>query len=180
MLTEVGNKRSVQSTLKIWSLLEGQEVPTVVSNQQFTVRSLAFQPSGPLLAIGLAGPSEPNAMSMYLSLGNTTVPVEKTGHDLLIWDQNRNAVTPIEDESRLANALAFSPDGEILAAGSLDPGEFLSTLSLWEPKSGHKIDFLCLPRLALQTISVSEAKTKCSVPTRTEPFGFGRFGHGRS
>jgi WD40 repeat protein len=99
---------------EVW-LREGSSTPRILRVPSESTYALAFAPNGRLLVVG----------------GGTT---GKNGRgDLWLWDvRAARSLFPLVGHSGLVAALAFSPDGRVLATG--DAG---GNLRLWEVASGR-------------------------------------------
>ncbi|HLO83496.1 MAG TPA: serine/threonine-protein kinase [Nostocaceae cyanobacterium] len=115
---------SWDKTIKIWDVKTGQEISTLTGHQ-LKIHAIAFSPQGNILASG----SSDRTIRLW-SLQNFTNPELKNhpGHKLL---------GTLAGHTWAVLAVAFSPDGQILATGSDD-----NTIKLWEVNTGQLISTL--------------------------------------
>ena len=131
---------SENGTIRLWDADTGQQLETYKGHTD-AVNSIAFSPDGKTLASG----------SGEWGLGKDTT--------IRLWDvpsdrHRRNggggtwqrlarlfglgkASEVLKGHGRVVNAVAFSPDGEIIASGSDD-----STIRLWDPHNGMHLETL--------------------------------------
>lgn len=103
---------SFDGTARIWNLDTGKELAVLEHNKSF-VRSVAFSADGSLLATGIG---DNVAMISKDSWGKVSIWDVKTGKSLFTLPVPSRVLT-----------VAFSPDGQNLAAGTAD-----GTVWLWE------------------------------------------------
>jgi WD40 repeat protein len=101
---------------------------TFLQGHDADVMAVAFAPNGSLFAS--VGPT-----------AFTTVPVERA-NAILVWDRNTVSQTQVlSGHAARVNALAFSPDGTLLASGSgaIDPNSAQDfTVRLWDVATGEQ------------------------------------------
>lgn len=107
--------------IKLWEVTTGREVLTLVG-QADLVMSLAFSPDGKLLA---SGSCKRNPLSDEC-LGQIKLWEVTTGHNVLTLTGHNGYV----------RAVAFSPDGLLLASGSSD------TIGIWNVGTGQNVRML--------------------------------------
>jgi WD40 repeat protein len=104
------------------------------------VAALAFSPDGRLLAV--CGGSFREFSDIFDTISDLTREVTGPGR-LKVWDVNTGALTHDMVGHSDASAVAFSPDGNLLAsAGSwLSPGgdNYGTGVILWNPQTGEKL-----------------------------------------
>jgi eukaryotic-like serine/threonine-protein kinase len=99
--------------IKLWDPATGQELITLYSPDHNPIWSLAFSPDGKYLVAAEGG---------LEALG------VETGHLLTVWDvSSRQLLKTLVGHSSDVRAIAFSPDGKLLASGSFD-----DTIKLWD------------------------------------------------
>src|SRR5207244_1231737 len=99
----------------LWDLKEGKAVRTIDGNENRFVPALAFSPDGETLV----------ASSFFNALTNA---------QLKLWDTTTGRErAQLGGHTRVALALACSPDGQVLASGSLD-----GTVRLWDAATGQE------------------------------------------
>jgi WD40 repeat protein len=115
---------SWDKTIKIWDVNTGAEISTLTGHQ-LKINSIAFSPQGNILASG----SSDRTIRLW-QLQNLTNP-EFKNHPC-----NRLLGT-LSGHTWAVLAVAFSPDGQILASGSDD-----NTIKLWDVNTGQLISTL--------------------------------------
>ena len=147
---------SEDNTIKLWQPSTGKEIRTLTGHS-YSVNSIAFSPDGQLLASG----SSDNTIKLWQpSTGKETLTL--TGHSNLgqthlnsrflfrsgfheFISINTKWLKPLlsgqfKNKMRLpchfdsVRSVTFSPDGQILASGSLD-----NTIKLWQQVTGEEI-----------------------------------------
>src|SRR5207302_11306958 len=91
-----------------WALPRGEKRPPIKEATGFTIHCLAFSGDGRRLAVG------------------------SSGGEVTIWDrQKQRSLVPCHGSSWDVYALAFSPDGTLLASGGRNP------IELWDAATGR-------------------------------------------
>jgi WD40 repeat protein len=126
---------SVDKTIKLWDVATGREVRTLSGHTSW-VTSVAFSPDGRLLASCSCGKVENyNCVQGEIKLWEVASGREVrtlTGHTDWVW------------------SVAFSPDGRLLASGSLD-----KTIKLWDVASGRLVRTLSGHTNAVTSVAFS-------------------------
>jgi WD40 repeat protein len=145
------DSRSGKDTVNVWDLAGAKETATL-SGHTATVLSVAFSPDGRTLASGaadntvklwdVAGPREITTLRGHTGWVNT-VAISPDGRtlasgavELKLWDLPGGTENPFQPPGQPPQALAFSPDGIILAVSS--GGGTYTTISLWQLGAGRK------------------------------------------
>ena len=106
--------------IKLWDTTTNKEIVTLHSTYQNIIWSLSFSPDGKYLAAAEGGME---------ALGNVT------GHLVTVWDvSSRQIVTTLQGHTNDVRAVAFSPDGKLLASGSYD-----NTMKFWNVATWQEI-----------------------------------------
>jgi WD40 repeat protein len=108
----------------------GQELRTLKTQFSVSVYSMAWSPDGRRLA------SAHWAMKRAFTdpKAAETVSIDDITFSIKLWDaQTGNELNSLPGHSNFVNALAFSPDGRLLASGSFD-----STIKLWDTATGRE------------------------------------------
>ena len=106
--------------IKLWNAATGAEIATLRSANQNIIWLLSFSPDGKYLVAGEGG---------------LEVLTIETGHVLTVWDvSSRQLVKTLLGHASDVRAIAFSPDGKLLASGSYD-----DTIKLWDATTWEEI-----------------------------------------
>jgi WD40 repeat protein/tetratricopeptide (TPR) repeat protein len=116
--------------VKLWDVASGQErAAFTTSNRVYT---LAFSPDGSLLAAGSGRFQAVGDVQTDLVRHGALVPVQG---EVKLWDVAAGKERDTLGKHRAGvRALAFSPDGRLLATGSLD-----GSLKLWDVAAGREL-----------------------------------------
>ncbi len=112
--------RSVISMVEFWRVADGTLVRILYPAQWEYASRMALSPDGTLLAIG----------GSYSESGRTVAGIE-------LWRLTDNTLLHTLSEDYHVFALAFSPDGRLLASSSYDPA-----VKLWDVVSGQLVQRL--------------------------------------
>ena len=152
--------------IKLWDSATGQELITLYSPDHNLIWSLAFSPDGKYLVAAEGG------------LEALTI---NTGHVLTVWDvSSRQLVKTLPGHASDVRAIAFSPDGKILASGSFDDTIKLWDVTTWQTIATlktHKVHSIAFSpdgkRLASggrdKTIKIWDVATRQELCTLTTP-----------
>jgi WD40 repeat protein len=125
----------VRGEIKLWDVASGREVRTLTGHT-FYVRSVAFSPDGRLLASGSC--SKYSSPSGYCIQG-----------DIKLWEvASGSEVRTLTGHEDWVNSVAFSPDGRLLASGSV-------AIKLWEVASGSEVRTLSGHTWAVNSVAFS-------------------------
>jgi len=143
-----------------WPLTGGRAKSGTLGGTEEAVSEVAFSPDGNFTAwsdgwvliqrAGTAAPvrfpiarASPNHQVMSLAYSPDGRKLASGGFDgtLALWDVNsRQLVWPAARAHRMSvEALAFSPDGKILAAAAQSTADFDDTVRLWDTDSGREL-----------------------------------------
>jgi WD40 repeat protein/uncharacterized caspase-like protein len=118
--------------VRIWDGENGSNMRVIVPSLGASVRSIAFSPDSQWLAIGTNFQKEfadfPDSIKKQLGI-EETVPTIK-----IYAVQTSKLVRTIRAHEEGIYALAFSPDGKIIASGSVD-----KAIKLWDSETGAEL-----------------------------------------
>lgn len=139
-------ERATEGDIRIWNVKTGQLVRTIQAHTG-SVRALAINPQGNLLI------SATETGRVYTTLMDSAAKKYETIKILdpiRIWDwKNGRLVRELEGVASTVRSLAFSPDGNLLAAGSYD-----KTIRVWNTASWQLIGTQNVPE-AVMSLSFS-------------------------
>jgi len=118
---------SIDSTIRIWDTLIGEETMILLHNGDAVVNSVAFSPSGESIASGTS-----SGVYIWTNLTSQPTSLQLNGH------------------LRAVLSVKFSPDGSILASGSED-----RSIRLWTAETGKHIAALNGHDRAVNSIAFS-------------------------
>jgi WD40 repeat protein/tRNA A-37 threonylcarbamoyl transferase component Bud32 len=134
--------------IKLWDAATGQELITLYSPNHNLIWSLAFSPDGKYLVA---------------AEGGLEALVIETGHVLTVWDvSSRQLLKTLAGHSSDVRAIAFSPDGKLLASGSFDDTIKLWDVTTWEEVATlktHKVQGLAFSPDGKRLVSGGRDKT---------------------
>ncbi len=118
--------------VRIWDGENGSNMRVITPSFGASVRSIAFSPDSRWIVVGSSFQKEfaefPDSIKKQLGI-EETVPTIKV-YEL----QTGNLVRVIKAHEDSINALAFSPDGKIIASGSVD-----KNIKLWDTETGTEL-----------------------------------------
>ena len=121
-------------TVKFWKMPSGKLIKHLKNRRFRNVRALSFSPDGGIFAAGL------DNMLHLFEIQSGLIKLQKGHINWFLAPFNPKLVKTLNGHSDIIKALSFSPDGRILASGSLD-----QTIKLWEIPSGKFITCLFDP-----------------------------------
>ncbi|WP_327009741.1 AAA family ATPase [Dactylosporangium sp. NBC_01737] len=126
LATGDGGDIGVDGTVRLWDPATGKPVGTPLTGHTGSVRAVAFSPDGRLLATGDGGD------------GGDGFDVDRVDGTVRLWDPatGKPVGAPVTDHTRSVLAVAFSPDGRLLATGDGDDG---GMVRLWDPATGKPV-----------------------------------------
>ena len=153
-------------TVHIWNLSEGEEVRSWKAGHEYRLLSVQHTPEGDFLVTGSADsvrlwdlrPESPGLVAVYenarspVTLARTGARVISSTHqgDIGIWDLRSAAQERIINVPFAPNALALSPNEQMLAFGGTE-GE----ISMWDLEMDQGVEWPTNHEAAVQALSFS-------------------------
>lgn len=120
---------SNDNSIRLWDVQSGKTIK-ILKGHTSPVNTVAYSPDGKFIASG---------SGEMRTFGEKPVPSDNT---IRLWDaQTGKLLNTLKGHSDLINAVAFSPDGKVIASGSgerLGSGD--NTIRLWDVQSGEAIN----------------------------------------
>ncbi len=173
--------RAVGGAVQIWNLESGERTSTLVG-QDSSVRSVAYNPDGSKLASASGGDLEFGDVSLWdlasgqsdvvfgrtmggvrevtFSADGTLVASASADDGVLLWSVDDGTIlNSFQEGTHMSYAVAFSPDGLLLASVGNDGGSGLYTqrgkAHVWDVLSGELLHTLELSQSPLYTVAFS-------------------------
>lgn len=138
-------------TIRLLDVASGSEIGSVTPSRAMQVGKFAFSSDGKILA---ASVMEAKAGVTMDSFGNDASFLANFNYAVRLWDVSDpkapRDLRALSGPSATLNAIVFSPDGTLVAAGGLD-----SVVRVWEVSSGREIQKLSGHALAINTVDFS-------------------------